>query len=174
MTQTVAQSITVNKHQADLLLWCYEQMVIDLSDSEMDELEPLIIKLDEVATSWQTGTQNPQSDPFCVYNRYMNNSIKTKSLFSQSIDLTDDYLSFDYTKTFSSNMFDKYTRDNNLDPDLSIYHYGNDRFVVQTMDYTYNGCLTGDSVQLGQFYDIYEAQDCAEDYLKDLVMSQGV
>tara|TARA_B100001250_G_scaffold80642_1_gene66320 strand:+ start:413 stop:568 length:156 start_codon:yes stop_codon:yes gene_type:complete len=51
MTQTVAQSITVNKHQADLLLWCYEQMVIDLSDSEMDELEPLIIKLDEVATS---------------------------------------------------------------------------------------------------------------------------
>ena len=110
----------------------------------------------------------------CVYNRYMNNSIKTKSLFSQSIDLTDDYLSFDYTKTFSSNMFDKYTRDNNLDPDLSIYHYGNDRFVVQTMNYTYNGCLTGDSVQLGQFYDIYEAQDCAEDYLKDLVMSQGV
>ena len=51
MTQTVAQSITVNKHQTDLLLWCYEQMVIDLSDSEMDELEPLIIKLDEVATS---------------------------------------------------------------------------------------------------------------------------
>ena len=51
MTQTVAQSITVNKHQADLLLWCIEQMAIDLSDNEMNELEPLIIKLDEVATS---------------------------------------------------------------------------------------------------------------------------
>ena len=174
MTQTVAQSITVNKHQADLLLWCYEQMVIDLSDSEMDELEPLIIKLDEVATSWQTGTQNPQKGWLCVYNRDMNKTITSKSLFSQSIDLTDDFLSFDYTKTFSSNMFDKYVRDNNLDPHLAIYHYGNDRFVVQTMNYTYNGCLTGDSVHLGQFYDIYEAQDCAEDYLKDLVMSQGV
>ena len=111
---------------------------------------------------------------FCVYNRYMNNSIKTKSLFSQSIDLTDDFLSFEYSKTFSSNMFDKYTRDNNLDPHLAIYHYGNDRFVVQTMDYKYDGCLSGCSVQLGQFYDIYEAQDCVEDYLKDLLISQGV
>ena len=111
---------------------------------------------------------------FCVYNRYMNTSIKTKSLFSQSIDLTDDYLSLEYVKSFSSNMFDKYTRDNNLDPHLAIYHYGNDRFVVQTMDYKYDGCLSGCSVQLGQFYDIYEAQDCAEDYLKDLLISQGV
>ena len=101
----------------------------------------------------------------------MNNS---KTLFSQSIDLTDDYLSFEYVKTFSSNMFDKYYRENDLDPHLAIYHYGNDRFVVSTMNYTYDGCLTGDSVHLGQFYDIYEAQDCAEDYLKDLLMSQGV
>ena len=108
------------------------------------------------------------------YINNMNNSIKTKSLFSQSIDLTDDYLSLEYVKSFSSNMFDKYTRDNNLDPHLAIYHYGNDRFVVQTMDYKYDGCLSGCSVQLGQFYDIYEAQDCAEDYLKDLLISQGV
>ena len=60
MTQTTAQSVTVDKHQADLLLWCIEQMAIDLSDNEMDELEPLIINLDKVANSWQSGTQNPQ------------------------------------------------------------------------------------------------------------------
>ena len=51
MTTTTSQSVTVDKHQADLLLWCYEQMVIDLSDSEMKELEPLIINLDKVANS---------------------------------------------------------------------------------------------------------------------------
>tara|TARA_B100000902_G_scaffold287868_1_gene274035 strand:+ start:705 stop:860 length:156 start_codon:yes stop_codon:yes gene_type:complete len=51
MTTTTAQSVTVTKHQADLLLWCYEQMVIDLSDNEMDELESLIITLDKVANS---------------------------------------------------------------------------------------------------------------------------
>jgi len=128
-----------------------------------------------VGDSAQSGTQNPQSDPFYVYNRDMNNSNTTKSLFSQSIDLTDDYLSFDYTKTFSSNMFDKYVRDNNLDPYLAIYHYGNDKFVVQSMNYdTSKGCTIGTSVTLGTYYDILDAQDCAEDYLKDLVMSQGI
>ena len=124
--------------------------------------------------SRQTATKSLDFVPNLCYINNMNNSIKTKSLFSQSIDLTDDYLSLEYVKSFSSNMFDKYTRDNNLDPHLAIYHYGNDRFVVQTMDYKYDGCLSGCSVQLGQFYDIYEAQDCAEDYLKDLLISQGV
>ena len=98
----------------------------------------------------------------------------SKSLFSQSIDLTDNYLGFEWSKSFKSNMFDKYVRENDLDPYLAIYHYGGDRFVVQTMNYTYNGCLTGDSVHLGQFDNIYDAQDCAEDYLKDLLLSQGV
>ena len=124
--------------------------------------------------SRQTATKSLDFDPNLCYINNMNNSIKTKSLFSQSIDLTDDYLSLEYVKSFSSNMFDKYTRENSLDPHLAIYHYGNDRFVVQTMDYKYDGCLSGCSVQLGQFYDIYEAQDCAEDYLKDLLISQGV
>ena len=49
MTTTTSQSVTVDKQQADLLLWCIEQMAIDLSDNEMDELEPLIINLDKVA-----------------------------------------------------------------------------------------------------------------------------
>ena len=94
----------------------------------------------------------------------------SKSLFSQSIDLCDDYLSFEYEKTFSSNMFDKYTRDNSL----AIYHYGNDVFKVSTMVYTYDGCTKGESIHLGTFDNIYDAQDCCEDYLKDLLMSQGV
>jgi len=99
----------------------------------------------------------------------------SKSLFQQSIDLCDDYLSFDYERSFRSNMFDKYTRNNNFDPYLSIYHYGGDKFVVQSMNYdTSKGCMIGESVHLGTFYDILDAQDCAEDYLKDLVMSQGV
>ena len=99
----------------------------------------------------------------------------SKSLFQQSIDLCDDYLSFDYERSFRSNMFDKYTRNNNFDPYLSIYHYGNDKFVVQTTDYdTSKGCTIGTSITLGVFNDIFEAQDCAEDYLKDLVMSLGV
>ena len=51
MTTTTSQSVTVDKHQADLLLWCYEQMAIDISDSEDDELAPLIVKLDEIANS---------------------------------------------------------------------------------------------------------------------------
>ena len=124
--------------------------------------------------SKQTATRSLDFVPNLCYINNMNNSITTKSLFSQSLDLTDDYLNFEYEKSFSSNMFDKYTRTNDLDPNLAIYHYGNDRFVVQSMNYTYNGCLSGESVHLGTFYDVFEAQDCAEDYLKDLLISQGV
>ena len=98
----------------------------------------------------------------------------TKSLFSQSIDLCDDYLSFEYEKTFSSNMFDKYYRRNEIDNSLAIYHYGNDVFKVSTMVYTYDGCTKGESIHLGTFDNILDAQDCCEDYLKDLLMSQGV
>ena len=133
-------------------------------------LHPLS-KVNSTCATNITGTQNPQSDPFCVYNRSMN---KTKSLFSQSIDLTDAYLGFEYTKTFSSNMFDKYTRVNDLDENLAIYHYGNDVFKVQSMNYTYNGCLIGDQVNLGTFDNIFDAEDCCETYLKDLLISQGV
>ena len=104
---------------------------------------------------------------------FIMNSI-TKSLFSQSIDLCDDYLSFEYEKTFSSNMFDKYYRRNDIDNSLAIYHYGNDVFKVSTMSYKYDGCTVGESIHLGTFDNIYDAQDCCEDYLKDLLMSQGV
>ena len=42
------------------------------------------------------------------------------------------------------------------------------------MSYTFNGCTTGDQIDLGTFDNSYDAQDCAEDYLKDLVLDLGV
>ena len=98
----------------------------------------------------------------------------SKSLFSQSIDLTDDYLTLDYVKRHSNTMFDVYERQNELDPNLAIYHYGGDRFEVRTMVYTVKGCIVGDQIDLGSFDNIEDAQDCAETYLKDLLLDLGV
>ena len=42
------------------------------------------------------------------------------------------------------------------------------------MSYKYDGCTVGESIHLETFDNIYDAQDCCEDYLKDLLMSQGV
>ena len=104
----------------------------------------------------------------------MNNSI-TKSLFSQSIDLTDDYLGLEWSLGVRTSMFDSYRRSNDLDPNLAIYHYGGDRFEVRTMIYDDSkGCIVGDQVNLGSFDNIYDAEDCAETYLKDLLLDQGV
>jgi len=103
----------------------------------------------------------------------MNKTI-TKSLFSQSLNLCDDFLGFEWTQSTRTSMFDVYRRDNELDPNLAIYHYGNDVFKVSTMVYTYDGCTKGDSIHLGTFDNIYDAEDCAETYLKDLVLDLGV
>ena len=104
----------------------------------------------------------------------MNNSI-TKSLFSQSINLCDDYLGIEWSLGVRTSMFDSYRRSNDLDPNLAIYHYGNDIFKVRTMIYNDStGCIIGDQVDLGSFDNIYDAQDCAEDYLKDLLLDLGV
>jgi hypothetical protein len=103
----------------------------------------------------------------------MNKTI-TKSLFSQSLNLCDDFLGFEWRQSTKTSMFDVYRRDNDLDPNLAIYHYGKDVFKVRTMSYTFNGCTKGDQIDLGTFDNIYDAQDCAEDYLKDLVLDLGV
>ena len=42
------------------------------------------------------------------------------------------------------------------------------------MVYTYDGCTKGESIHLGTFDNIYDAQDCCEDYLKDLLLDLGV
>ena len=98
----------------------------------------------------------------------------SKTLFQQSINLCDDYLGFEWVQGVRTNSFDTYRRENDLDPNLAIYHYGGDKFVVQSMNYEYKGCLIGTSVTLGSFDNIFDAEDCAETYLKDLLISQGV
>ena len=99
----------------------------------------------------------------------------SKSLFSQSINLCDDYLGLEWQRGVVTSMFDSYRRENDLDPNLAIYHYGNDRFEVRTMVYDDSkGCIIGDQIDLGTFDNIYDAQDRAEDYLKDLLLDLGV
>ena len=124
--------------------------------------------------SRQTATKSLFFVPNLCYINNMNNSIKTKSLFSQSIDLTDDYLGLEWSLGVRTSMFDSYRRSNDLDPNLAIYHYGNDRFEVRTMVYTDKGCTVGDQIDLGRFDNIFDAQDCAETYLKDLLLDLGV
>ena len=102
----------------------------------------------------------------------MNNS---KTLFSQSIDLTDDYLSFEYVKGVTTSVFDTYRRENDLGINITIYHYANDIFKVSVMNYDDStGCTVGTQDNLGEFNNIYDAEDCVETYLKDVLIDLGV
>ena len=98
----------------------------------------------------------------------------SKTLFQQCVNLCDDYLGFEWSQGVRTSIFDSYRRENTLDHSLSIYHYGGDRFEVRTMVYTDNGCIIGDQIDLGTFDNISDAEDCAEDYLKDLLLDLGV
>lgn len=47
MTTKLTQStVQVTKTQADLLLWCIEQMWIDLSDIEVEDLQDVVNQLE--------------------------------------------------------------------------------------------------------------------------------
>ena len=95
----------------------------------------------------------------------------TKTLFSQSLNLCDDFLGFEWTQGVRTSIFDVYRRENDLDPNLAIYHYGGDRFEVRSMIYNdASGCIIGDQLDLGPFDNIYAAEDCAETYLKYLLI----
>ena len=99
----------------------------------------------------------------------------TKTLFSQSLNLCDDFLGFEWTQVVRTSIFDVYRRENDLDPNLAIYHYGGDRFEVRSMIYNdASGCIIGDQLDLGTFDNIYDAEDCAATYLKDLLIALGV
>ena len=99
----------------------------------------------------------------------------TKTLFSQSLNLCDDFLGFEWTQGVRTSIFDVYRRENDLAPNLAIYHYGGDRFEVRSMIYNdASGCIIGDQLDLGTFDNIYDAEDCAETYLKDLLIDLGV
>lgn len=49
MTTSTFNTIQVTKSQADLILWCIEQMYIDLSDVEMEDLKPVVDDLTKIA-----------------------------------------------------------------------------------------------------------------------------
>tara|TARA_Y100001963_G_scaffold2942_1_gene3964 strand:- start:936 stop:1238 length:303 start_codon:yes stop_codon:yes gene_type:complete len=99
----------------------------------------------------------------------------TKTLFSKSLNLCDDFLGFEWVQGIRTSIFDVYRRVNDLDPNLAIYHYGGDRFEVRSMIYNdASGCIIGDQLDLGTFDNIYDAEDCAETYLKDLLIDLGV
>ena len=84
----------------------------------------------------------------------MNTISNTKSLFSQSIDLTDEYLTLDYIKRHSNNMFDVYERQNDI-CEIAIYHYGGDVFkVIVTDSDDSSGCLTRTSTTIRGYVSI--------------------
>ena len=84
------------------------------------------------------------------------------NLFSKSINLTEDFI-LDFTRTFTSNTFDKYTRN---DGKVYIKH-GVDRdtkldvFSVEAMIYEYKGCWVGNQKNFGTFDNFADAISCA-------------
>ena len=96
----------------------------------------------------------------------MSNTTKTtkmtETLFHKSINLTEDFIT-DFTLTFKSSMFDKYTRN---DGKVYIKHsvdrnFKNDVFSVEAMIYEYKGCWVGNQKNFGSFHNFADAISCA-------------
>ena len=86
----------------------------------------------------------------------------TETLFHKSINLTGDFIT-DFTLTFKSSIFDKYTRN---DGKVYIKHgvdrnFKNDVFTVEAMIYEYKGCWSGTQKTFGKFDVFADAIDCA-------------
>jgi hypothetical protein len=84
------------------------------------------------------------------------------NLFAKSIDLTADFIT-DFKRTFRSNTFDKYTRN---DGKVYIKHGVNrdtkeDVFSVEAMIYEYKGCWVGNQKNFGSFNNFADALACA-------------
>ena len=84
------------------------------------------------------------------------------NLFAQNTDLTAEFVT-DFSRTFKSNTFDKYTRN---DGKVYIKH-GVDRdtkvdvFSVEAMIYEYKGCWVGSQKNFGSFDNFADAIACA-------------
>jgi hypothetical protein len=96
----------------------------------------------------------------------MSNTTKTtkmtETLFHKSINLTGDFIT-DFTLTFKSSFFDKYTRN---DGKVYIKHsvdrnFKNDVFSVEAMIYEYKGCWVGNQKNFGSFDNFADAIACA-------------
>ena len=84
------------------------------------------------------------------------------NLFAKSIDLAAEYTT-DFTRTFRSNTFDKYTR---KDGKVYIKHSVDrntklDVFSVEMMIYEYKGCWCANQKTFAQFATFMDAVDCA-------------
>ena len=84
------------------------------------------------------------------------------NLFAQSINLATEFAT-DFTRTFRSNTFDKYTRNDgkvyikhSVDRDTKV-----DVFTVEAMIYEYKGCWVGNSKTFGRFATFMDAISCA-------------
>ena len=84
------------------------------------------------------------------------------NLFAKSINLAAEFTT-DFTRTFRSNTFDKYTR---KDGKVYIKHSVDrntklDVFSVEMMIYEYKGCWCGNQKTFAQFATFMDAVDCA-------------
>ena len=84
------------------------------------------------------------------------------NLFAQNTDLTAEFVT-DFSRTFKSSMFDKYTRN---DGKVYIKHsvdrnFKNDVFSVEAMIYEYKGCWHGNQKNFGSFDNFADAISCA-------------
>jgi len=89
-------------------------------------------------------------------------TIHFANLFAQNTDLTSEFVT-DFSRTFKSNTFDKYTRN---DGKVYIKHGVNrdtkvDVFSVEAMIYEYKGCWVGNQKNFGSFDNFADAIDCA-------------
>jgi hypothetical protein len=48
MPKLSTETLEITRSQADIILFCIEQMFIDLSDSEVEDLTPIINKLSKI------------------------------------------------------------------------------------------------------------------------------
>ena len=90
------------------------------------------------------------------------NNIHFANLFSQNINLVDGFIT-DFTRTFRSNVFDKYTRNDgkvyikhSVDRDTKV-----DVFAVEYMIYEYKGCWVGNQKKVATFDVFADAIACA-------------
>ncbi len=90
------------------------------------------------------------------------NNIHFANLFSQNINLADEFFT-DFTRTFRSNVFDKYTRNDgkvyikhSVDRDTKV-----DVFAVEYMIYEYKGCWVGNQKTVATFDVFADAIACA-------------
>jgi hypothetical protein len=89
-------------------------------------------------------------------------TIHFANLFAQNTDLTREFVT-DFERTFKSNTFDKYTRN---DGKVYIKHGVNrdtkvDVFSVEAMIYEYKGFWSGSQKSFGSFDNFADAIDCA-------------